>query len=134
MDKQPVHDFVNQLVEADFDLGHLQNRLTNFDQSSAPQAPHVFDPLQSFIGFYKQKQVYEDERRDLQSKLDNAKTMYSQAAASLQDMLPANTPLHYDYEGARQELAGKRFRIVKENLPGGQGRIKISSSSRPVSQ
>jgi hypothetical protein len=134
MDKQPVHDVVNQLVEADFDLRDLQNGLTNFEQSNAPQAPHVFDTLQSFIGFYKQKQVYEDERRDLQGKLDNAKTMYSQAAASLQDMLPANTPLHYDYEGARQELAGKQFRIVKQNLPGGQGRIKISSSSRPVSR
>ncbi len=30
-------------------------------------------------------------------------------------MLPTNTPLHYDYEGSRQELAGVRFTILNQH-------------------
>lgn len=54
-------------------------------------------------------------------------------AADLEDMLPANTPLHYDYEGARQrqELADARFTIAKQQLSRGQSTIVISSTGPP---
>ena len=58
--------------------------------------------------------------------------MYDLAAAELQDMLPANTSLHYDYEGSRQELAGIRFKIMNRHLTSGQGRIEFSPQSATV--
>ena len=133
MDKRPVREVVNQLVEADFDQRDLHRRLVRFNQSNHPPlAPSEFDNPQSFVSFYEQKQGYEDQRRALQTQLENAKTMYDLAAAELQDMLPANTSLHYNYEGSRQELAGIRFKIMNRHLTSGQGRIEISPQSATV--
>ena len=37
MDKRPVREVVNQLVEADFDQRDLQRRLVRFNQSNHPR-------------------------------------------------------------------------------------------------
>ena len=133
MDREQVRGVVNQLVEAEFDQTEAESRLRRFRESidPPPRPPSEFKDLQAFLDFYEEKQRREDEERSLKTQFDGAKEAYNQAESTLRGILPENTPLHYDYEGERQELAGVQFRIVRQHLGRGQSRIIISSTGLP---
>jgi hypothetical protein len=133
VDREHVRSVVNQLVEAEFDQTQAESRLKRFTESidPPPRPPSEFKDLQSFLDFYEEKQGREDEEQSLRAQLDSAKGAYNQAESTLRGMMPDNTPLHYDYEGEREELAGVRFTIVNQNFGGGQRRISISSTGLP---
>jgi len=133
VDREQVRGVVNQLVEAEFDQTQAESRLKRFTESidPPPRPPGEFRNLQSFLDFYEEKQGREDEEQSLRAQLDSAKGAYNQAESTLRGMMPDNTPLHYDYEGEREELAGVRFTIVNQNFGGGQRRISISSTGLP---
>ena len=130
-----AHDLVNRLVEADFDRRELMERLGRFSQTHDPQPlpPDEFENLAAFLNFYEAKRRYETERQSLKNQRDVAEESYNQAVKMLRDILPENTPLHYYYEGTRQDLAGVRFTIVNRHIARGRSQIEIASS-RPPSQ
>jgi hypothetical protein len=130
VDREQVRGAVNQLVEAEFDQTQAESRIERFRESidPPPRPPDEFNDLQSFLDFYEEKHGREDEERSLRAQLDDAREAYNQAESALRGMMPENTPLHFDYEGERQELAGMRFTIVRQHLGRGQSRINISST------
>ena len=132
MDREPVHvhETVNRLVEGEFDRRVLMEGLDRFEQTHGPppKAPSEFENLAAFLNFYEAKRRYETERQSLQNQRDEANEAYNQAESMLRSILPENTPLHYHYEGNRQELAGQQFTIVNEHLSGVRSHVTIRRS------
>jgi hypothetical protein len=133
VDREHVRSVVNQLVEAEFDQTQAESRLRRFRESidPPPRPPDEFKDLEAFLDFYEEKQGREDEERSLQTQLDGAKEAYNEAEGTLRRIMPENTPIHYDYEGEREELGGLRFTIVNQHIGRGQRRIIISSTGLP---
>jgi hypothetical protein len=129
MDRGQLHETINQMLEAEFDRREMIERLNRFRQTQAPpRKPDQFENLADFLNFYEAKSRYEAERQSLQNRRKKAKKSYNEAERMLRSILPENTPLHYDYEGNRQDLAGQRFTIVN------QDRTIMFSSSGPPSR
>jgi hypothetical protein len=134
VDRVHVRSVVNQLVEAEFDQTQAESRLRRFTESydPPPRQPSEFESLEALLDFYEQKRGYDDELQSLKTQLENAQGAYMAAAETLQrGILPENTPLHYDYEGERGELSGKRFTIANQHISGGLSTIRISSIGPP---
>ena len=109
MDRGQVHETINQMLEAEFDRREIIERIDLFSQTQAPPLkPDQFENLAAFLNFYEAKSRYEAERQSLQNRRNEAKESYDEAERTLRSILPENTPLHYDYEGNRHELAGQR--------------------------
>jgi hypothetical protein len=130
MDREQVHETVNRLVEGELDRRELMERLGRFEQTHdpPPKGPSEFENLAAFLDFYEAKRKHETERQSLQNQRDEAEEAYNQAERMLQSILPENTPLHYHYEGNRQELAGQQFTIVNEHLSGVSSHVTIRRS------
>jgi hypothetical protein len=129
MDRGQVHETVNELLEAEFDQRDAIERLGRFSETYGPlpATPREFENMAAFLNFYEAKRRYEAEFQNLENRRDEAKKSYSAAERTLRNILPENTPLHYTYEGNRQELAGRQFTIVNRHLGGGRGQITIAS-------
>jgi hypothetical protein len=130
MDIDQVRDLVNRLVEAEFDTREAQERLERARQTNDPPpiAPSEFENLEAFRDFLEAKRSHEDLLQLIMSQRDEAKALYDEAESALRVTLPENTPLHYDYEGNRQELAGLRFKITNQRLSEGHSQITIFPS------
>jgi hypothetical protein len=135
MDREQVRDLVNQLVESEFDYSEAQKRLDRFEQTNdpPPRASSEFATLEAFLDFHEAKSRHEGELQILMTQRDEAKALYDLSKDALRVALPENTPLHYDYEGNRQELAGVRFTITNQPLRERGTQITISSS-RPADE
>ena len=128
VDTTELRDTVNQLVEAQLDQETTQARLDRFKESNhPPRAPSEFNSLQAFLDFHDRKQLYEGEISSLETGRAAAKDRYDQAVSKLKRVLPTNVPLHYTYEGSRQEFEGLRYTIVNRGLGGGESQIVVSS-------
>ncbi len=131
MDTTELRDTVNQLVEAQLDQEITQARLDRFKESNhPPEAPSEFNSLQAFLDFHVHKQRYEGEISSLEAGRAAAKDRYDQAVSKLERVMPTNVPLHYTYEGPRQELEGVRYTITNRRL-GGRAPQMVVSSVRP---
>jgi hypothetical protein len=116
MDREQVHETINRLLEAELDSREPVEHLGRFRQThDSPPKPDEFENLAAFLNFYEAKRRYEAERQSLKNQREEAKESYKQAERTLRSILPENTPLHYDYEGNRQELAGQRFTLVNQH-------------------
>ena len=135
MNREQVRDLVNQLVESEFDYSEARKRLDRFEQTNdpPPRAPSEFATLEAFLDFHDAKSRHEGELQISMTQRDEAKALYDLSKDALRVVLPDNTPLHYDYEGDRQELAGVRFTITNRHLSEGRAQISISSS-RPADE
>jgi hypothetical protein len=128
MDTTELRDTVNQLVEAEFDQEATQARLDRFKESNdLPRAPSEFNSLQAFLDFHDRRQQYVGELSNLEAERAAAKDRYDQAVSKLKRVLPTNVPLHYTYEGPRQELEGVRYTIINRGIGGGASQIVVSS-------
>ena len=131
MDEREIRGTINQLVEAWVDRDAAQERLADFTKSNdPPPLPGAFDSFQSFLDFYGSQQDYKDELRNLKRELAACNEAYEQAARELQEILPVRVPLHYTYQGERQDLEGIECHIVNNLLGTGHKEIDISLPSR----
>jgi hypothetical protein len=131
VDEREIRETINQLVEAWVDLEAAQERLADFTKSNdPPPLPGAFDSFQSFLDFYGSQQDYKDELKNLKGKLATCNKAYEQASLGLQEILPVRVPLHYTYEGERQDLEGTECHIVNNLLGSGHKEIDISLPSR----
>ena len=127
MDRELVHETINQLVEAYHDEPQAQQRLEHFTSSNLPPGqPDQFPNLAAFLNFHDERRRYNDTLQSLRTVVASIEEARKEAQQRLLDILPENTPLHYDYEGSRPELAGQRFTIVNQHRT-----IMISSSGPP---
>ena len=125
MDRERLRETVNQLVESEHDQRAATTLLRDFqDTNEPPLAPSEFENLEAFLDFYGGQQDYENQVQSLKTEHVNAKQQYDQARMALSQVLPTGKPLHYTYEGNREELKGQQYDIV--NLSGiGRGQIRI---------
>jgi len=125
MDRKQVHETINRLVESEHDQRQADHRLRNFqDANEPPLAPNEFENLEAFLDFYDGQQDYENRVQSLKTEHADAKKQYDQARMALSQALPTNAPLHYTYEGDREELKGQQYDI--ENVSGrGRGQIRV---------
>lgn len=135
MDRQQVHETINRLVETYHDLLQAQERLARFSAlNEPPRKPAVFPDLPAFLDFHEERRRYEDRLQSFRIEVEVLDEAHKEAERTLQDILPENVPLSYDYEGEHQELVGMWFRLVNQHLRGVQSRIVISSSYGPPSR
>jgi len=128
MDKEQVHETINQLVESHYDQRQVQTRLRNFqDASESPLVPSKFESLEAFLDFYGRKQGREDSIENLNTEYTSATEQYDQARVALSWVLPMNVPLYYTYEGDREELKDQQYEIMNVSSPG-QGQIRLAPS------
>jgi hypothetical protein len=128
MDKNRIHETINQLVEALHDQRAAQTRLRDFQDSNAPPpVPREFKSLHAFLDFYGHQQDYENGIRDLEAESNKAKEQYDQARYALSQVLPTNVPLYYTYEGDREELRGWQY-VIMNMSQGWQGQITLSAT------
>ena len=126
MDREQVHQTVNQLVESHYDQRQVQTSLRNFqDASESPLVPSKFESLEAFLDFYGRNQGHEDSIESLNTEYTSATEQYDQARMALSRALPTNVPLYYTYEGGREELKGQQYEIVNMSSPG-EGQIRIT--------
>jgi hypothetical protein len=131
VDEREIRKTINQLVEAWVDRDAAQERLADFTKSNDPPSlPGTFDSFQSFLDFYGSQQDYKDELRNLKGELAACNKAYEQASLGLQEILPVRVPLHYTYEGERQDLEGTECHILNNLLGSGHKEIDISLPSR----
>jgi hypothetical protein len=131
VDESEIRKTINRLVEAWVDRDAAQERLADFTKSNdPPPLPGAFDSFQSFLDFYNSQQDYKDELRNLKGELATCNNAYEQASLGLQEILPVKVPLHYTYEGERQDLEGTECHIVNNLLGSGHKQIDISLTSR----
>jgi len=131
VDEREIRKTINQLVEAWVDRDAAQERLADFTKSNdPPPLPSAFDSFQSFLDFYSSQQDYKDELRNLKGELAACNKAYEQASLGLQEILPVRVPLHYTYEGERQDLEGTECHILNNLLGSGHKEIDISLPSR----
>jgi hypothetical protein len=131
VDEREIRKTINQLVEAWVDRDAAQERLADFTKSNdPPPLPGAFDSFQSFLDFYGSQQDYKDELRNLKGELAACNKAYEQASLGLQEILPVRVPLHYTYEGERQDLEGTECHILNNLLGSGHKEIDISLPSR----
>ena len=131
MNDWEIRETINQLVEAWVDRDAAQERLADFTKSNdPPPLPGAFDSFQSFLDFYGSQQAYKDELKNLQGELAACNKAYEQASRELQEILPVRVPLHYTYQGERQDLEGMECHIVNNLLGTGHKEIDISLPSR----
>jgi hypothetical protein len=131
VDEREIRKTINQLVEAWVDRDAAQERLADFTKSNdPPPLPGAFDSFQSFLDFYGSQQAYKDELRNLKGELAACNNEYEQASLRLQEILPVRVPLHYTYQGERQDLEGTECHIVNNLRGGGNKQISISLTSR----
>jgi hypothetical protein len=131
VDEREIRKTINQLVEAWVDRDAAQERLADFTKSNdPPPLPGAFDSFQSFLDFYGSQQDYKDELRNLKGELAACNKAYEQASLGLQEILPVRVPLHYTYEGERQDLEGTECHILNNLLGSGHKEIDISIPSR----
>ena len=131
MDEREIRKTINRLVEAWVDRDAAQERLADFTKSNdPPPLPGAFDSFQSFLDFYGSQQDYKDELKNLKGELAACNNAYEQASLGLQEILPVRVPLHYTYEGERQDLEGTECHIVNNLLGSGHKEIDISLPSR----
>ena len=127
MDREQVHETVNQLVESEHDQRKATTRLRDYQNANEPpSAPNEFERLEAFLDFYGGQQDYENRGKSLRTEHANAKQQYDKARIALSRVLPRNALLHYTYEGNREELKGQQYDIVNVSAPG-QGHIRIMS-------
>jgi hypothetical protein len=127
MDRELVHETINQLVEAYHDEPQAEQRLKHFTATNErPSRPDQFPNLVAFLNFHDEGRRYDDTLQSLRTVVANIKEARKEPEERLLDILPENTPLHYAYEGSRRELAGQRFTIVNQHRT-----IMISSSEAP---
>jgi hypothetical protein len=131
VDERELRETINQLVEAWVSLDAAQERLADFTKSNdPPPLPGAFDSFQSFLDFYGSQQDYKDELKSLKGELAVCYEAYEQASSGLQEILPVSVPLHYTYQGERQDLEGTEYHIVNNLLGSGHKQINISFASR----
>jgi len=131
VDERKIRETINQLVEAWVDRDAAQERLADFTKSNdPPPLPGAFDSFQSFLDFYSSQQDYKDELKNLKGELAACNKAYEQASLGLQEILPVRVPLHYTYEGERQDLEGTECHILNNLLGSGHKQINISFASR----
>jgi hypothetical protein len=131
VDEREIRETINQLVEAWVSLDAAQERLADFTKSNdPPPLPGAFDSFQSFLDFYGSQQDYKDELKNLKGELTACHKAYEQASSGLQEILPVGVPLHYTYQGERQDLEGTECHIVNNVLGSGHKQINISLTSR----
>jgi len=125
MDREQVRETVNQLVESEHDQRQATIRLRDYQNANEPPlAPDEFENLEAFLDFYGGQQAYENRVQSLKTEHVDAKQQYDQAKMALSQMLPPGKPLHYTYEGNREELKGQQYDIV--NVSGrARGQIRI---------
>jgi hypothetical protein len=125
MDREQVRETVNQLVESEHDQREATTLLRNFqDTNEPPLPPDEFEGLETFLDFYGGQQDYENRVQSLKTEHADAKQQYDQARMALSQVLPTGKPLHYTYEGDREELKGQQYDIVNVSAPG-RGQIRI---------
>ena len=131
MNDWEIRETINQLVEAWVDRDAAQERLADFTKSNdPPPLPGAFDSFQSFLDFYGSQQDYKNELKNLKGELTACHKAYEQASSGLQEILPVRVPLHYTYQGERQDLEGTECHIVNNVLGSGHKQINISLTSR----
>jgi hypothetical protein len=131
MDPFNVRNTVFELVEAQHDQEVANADLASFERSNdPPRAPSEFKSMQDFLDFYKRKLEYDSIVEEFQRKLDIAKNHYDQAARTLGEILPENTPLHFTHENDEHDLEGTEFTIVNRCMGPGQPEITISIRGR----
>ena len=131
MDEREIRRTINQLVEAWVSLDAAQERLADFTKSNdPPPLPGAFDSFQSFLDFHGSQQDYMDGLKTLKRELASCNEAYEQASSGLQEILPVGVPLHYTYQGERQDLEGTECHIVNNVLGSGHKQINISLTSR----
>jgi len=129
VDREQIHESINQLVEAYQDKRQAEQRLEHFTSSNLPPGqPDQFPNLAAFLNFHDERRRYDDTLQSLRTEVTNLEVAHKDAEQELLRILPANTPLYYHYEGDRQDLAGVQFNIVNQH------RTIIISSSGPPSQ
>jgi hypothetical protein len=127
MDRQQVHETINQLVETYHDQPQARDRLSHLTTSNQPtREPDKFPDLPAFLAFHDERQRYEDRLQSLRTEVANLDKAHKEAERTLRGILPANVPLYYHYDGDRQDLAGVQFKIVNQHRT-----IIISSSGSP---
>jgi hypothetical protein len=132
MDREQVHETINQLVETYHDRHEARGRLTRFPTSNQlPREPAEFLNLPAFLAFHEERRRYEDRLQSLRTEVENLDIAHREAERQLRVILPPNVPLYYDYAGTRQELAGMRFMIVNQSLSRGHSTIIISPTGPP---
>jgi len=128
MDREQVHQTVNQLVESHYDQRQVQTSLRNFqDASESPLVPSKFESLEAFLDFYSRKQGREDSIESLNTEYISATEQYDQARIALSRVLPTNVPLYYTYEGDREELKDQQYEIMNVSSAG-EGQIRLAPS------
>jgi hypothetical protein len=131
VDEREIRETINQLVEAWVDLEAAQERLADFTKSNdPPPLPDAFDSFQSFLDFYGSQQDYKDELKNLKGELAACKKAYEQASRGVEEILPVRVPLHYTYQGERQDLEGTECHIVNNLRASGNKQINISLAGR----
>ena len=131
MDEREIRGTINQLVEAWVERDAAQESLAAFTKShDSPPLPGAFDSFQSFLDFYGSQQDYKEELKNLKRELAACNEAYEQASRELQEILPVGVPLHYTYQGERQDLEGAECHIVNNLLGSGHKQINISLASR----
>jgi hypothetical protein len=131
VDESEIRETINRLVEAWVDRDAAQERLADFTKSNdPPPLPGAFESFQSFLDFYGSQQDYKDELNNLKGELAACNRAYEQASRGVEEILPVRVPLHYTYEGERQDLEGTECHIVNNLLGSGHKEIDISLPSR----
>jgi len=124
-----LRSILGQLVEAREDQNDADKRLHDYRAAKTPpEVPNEFEDVDAFLDYHHRRQSYENHLRQHENALKKARKEYADAAEQLLLFLPDGVSLRYTYEGARSELFGAVYVIVRE-----QGEIVIESPSRATS-
>jgi hypothetical protein len=124
-----VRKILGQLIEARADQNDADKRLQDYRAANtAPEVPNEFENVDTFLDYHHRRQSYENDLRQHENALKNAKKRYADAADQLLLFLPDGVPLRYTYQGERSELFSTEYVIVRK-----QGEIVIQSPSRTAS-
>jgi hypothetical protein len=124
-----VRSILGQLVEAREDQNDADKRLHDYRAAKKPpDVPNEFEDVDAFLDYHHRRQSYQNDLRQHEKALKEAKKEYADAADQLLVFLPDGVPLRYTYRGERSELLGTEYVIVRK-----QGEIVIKRPSRTAS-
>jgi hypothetical protein len=109
-----IESAVQQLVEAEHNRLAVEAELERIKAASEqPEPPEKFAQVDELVEHHSRVLQYEDKVNRLKQAIVTAETSYNQAAGLLQDVLPEDVPLTYDYPGRREDMVGKRYVVIK---------------------
>jgi hypothetical protein len=106
---EDIPDALDRLIEACRDHGEATNQLEDYRRTNPqPQAPPDLD-LATLQDYDRSRTRYEAGLNQANLKLQRSLSEYTDAQHDVQRFLPEGRRLLYEYQGAREDIAGRHL-------------------------